>query len=100
MSRWFKRNLGDAMLATEQLERIRGVFLAGYEKAGTPAEMALFYRHESEGRLHCELIVYFPPAAHAVAEAVAAIPCAPPAPSGLALLAGCDAAWSRLFPEQ
>lgn len=98
MSVWFSKNLGDAMLAGEPLEQIKTVFLSAYERAENADEMALFFRHESEGRLHCEVKVYFTPASAFVAQAVDAIPCSKPSPDGLDLLAGSEASWSVLFP--
>ena len=62
--------------------------------------MAVFTRPESEGRLHCEVIAYFSPAAHEVAEIVEAEPCAKPARAGLGLLAGDPSCWLLLFPDQ
>ena len=59
--------------------------------------MAIFIRHESEGRLHCKVNAYFSPAAGAVAEAVGARPCSKPAPDGLGLLAGAKESWALLF---
>src|SRR5690554_2966387 len=67
MKPWYFRNLGDAMLAGEALGDIEARFLAAYVKAGRPPGMALFSRHESEGRLHCEVVLYLSPAAAAVA---------------------------------
>jgi hypothetical protein len=61
--------------------------------------MAVFTRPESEGRLHCEVIVYFSPAAQQVAMAFGAEPCEKPARDGLGLLAGDSGCWSVLFPE-
>ena len=61
--------------------------------------MAVFTRLEAEGRLHCEVIAYFSPAAHEVAKAFEADPCAKPAQSGLGLLAGDQGSWLALFPE-
>jgi len=98
MSVWFTKNLGDAMLAGESLEQIKTLFLSAYEQSGNADEMALFFRHESEGRLHCEVKIYFPPASAFVAQAVDAIPCNKPSPDGLGLLAGSEASWSVLFP--
>ena len=43
-----------------------------------PSEMAVFTRPESEGRLHCEVVAYFSPAAGEVAKAFDAIPCGRP----------------------
>jgi hypothetical protein len=98
MGVWFTKNLGDAMLAGESLEQIKTLFLSAYEQSAHAEEMALFFRHESEGRLHCEVKVYFPPASASVAEAVDATPCKKPSPDGLGLLAGSEACWSVLFP--
>ena len=100
MSVWFTRNLGDAMLAQEPLDRIHDLFLPAYEQADGSKEMAVFIRHESEGRLHCEVKVYFSPASVAVARAVDAEPCARPSPDGLGLLVGSEDSWSALFPER
>ena len=97
MSIWFTCNLGDAMLAAESLGHIKALFLSEYEKANSSKEMAVFFRHESEGRLHCEVKVYFTPATVVVAEAVDAIPCKKPSSDGLGLLAGSEESWSVFF---
>jgi hypothetical protein len=80
MTCWYTKNLGDAMLAGVELDTIEAL----------ARELALadavFTRHEAEGRLHCELVVYFAPAAAQLAEAVAARPCRPPATAGLSVL--------------
>lgn len=95
---WFESNLGDAMLAGESLDHIKALFLSEYEKANRATDMAVFVRHESEGRLHCEVKVYFSPASRVVAEAVDAIPCKKPSTDGLGLLAGSQESWSVFFP--
>ena len=97
MSEWFTSNLGDAMLAGEALEHIKTLFMSAYAKSNGSNEMAIFVRHESEGRLHCEVLVYFSPATAHVAEAVGALACNKPTPLGLGLLAGSEDAWSILF---
>ena len=99
MNTWFSKSLGDGMLAWEPLGRMEELFLAEYAKAGSPREMAVFIRHESEGRLHCEVMAYFSPAAAAVAGALDADPCASPSPDDLSLLAGAEESWRVLFPE-
>ena len=96
---WYAKDLGDATLADEALARIEALFSAAHEAAGRPADMAVFVRHESAGRLHCTVMVHFPPAAAAVARAVSAVAGPSPSPAGLGLLAGESAAWSVLFPE-
>ena len=50
--------------------------------------MAVFVRSVSEGRLHCEVIAYFSPAAADVAKTFDGQPCPKPAREGLGLLAG------------
>ncbi len=62
-------------------------------------DMAVFTRPESEGRLYCEVIAYFSPAAASVAKAFDAEPCLKPERTGLGLLAGDQNCWSVLFPE-
>ena len=99
MSFWFTINLGDAMLAEEPLSRIKELFLAEYVQSNSPKEMAVFIRHESEGRLHCEVKVYFSPASALVAKAVDAVACNKPSPADLGLLAGSEDSWSILFPK-
>jgi len=96
---WFSLNLGDAMLADEPLGRIEELFRSMRQAAGGPKEMALFIRHESEGRLHCEVKVYFSPASASVARSVLAKPCRRPSPDGLSLLEGSKSSWLLLFPS-
>jgi hypothetical protein len=98
MSVWFKKNLGDAMLAWESLDQIEGLFLLAYGKANSPKEVAVFIRHESEGRLHCEVKAYFSPDSVIVAREVDADPCGRPSRVGLSLLVGSADSWRALFP--
>ncbi len=100
MNCWFTSNLGDAMLAGEPLEHIKELFLAEYEAGNISKDHALFVRHESEGRLHCEVKVYFSPATVIVAKAVNATACNKPCPDGLSLLTGSEESWSVLFPRK
>lgn len=88
VSNWFVSNLGDAMLAQDALVDIQRRFDAAWRRAGRPQDMGLFVRHVSEGRLHCEVLVYFSPAAAVVARECDAEPCAPPAREGLDRLGG------------
>ncbi len=95
---WHNKNLGDALLAFELLHQIETQFQAEFNAADQPEEMALFIRHVSEGRLHCEVWVYFSPRASHLAQLQSARPCARPASQGLGLLAGPDGCWKKLFP--
>ena len=99
MNHWYSLNLGDGIMASTPSDEIRERFLRSFTDAGSPPEMAVFTRPESEGRLHCEVIAYFSPAAVRVAEAFDAQPCGKPVRTGLGLLAGDEQSWSVLFPE-
>ncbi len=99
MENWYSLSLGDGIMAAMPTAEIEEVFLKSYVAAGKPAEMAVFTRPESEGRLHCEVFAYFSPAAASVAETFDAEPCVKPVRAGLGLLAGDERAWSVLFPE-
>ena len=99
MKSWYRVSLGDGMMAPTPMAEIEEAFLRLFASAGNPSEMAVFTRPESEGRLHCEVIAYFSPAAQPVAEAFDAESCEKPARVGLGLLAGGEESWSVLFPE-
>jgi hypothetical protein len=99
MNNWYSLSLGDGMMAPTPASEIEAAFLQAFAAAGQPPEMAVFSRPESEGRLHCEVVAYFSPAAAAVAEAFDAEPCAKPVRTGLGLLAGDERSWPVLFPE-
>lgn len=81
------------------LDEIKAAFRPLFVAAGEPSDMAVFTRLESEGRLHCEVIAYFTPAASELAAAFEAQPCDKPARGGLGLLTGHEASLSVLFPE-
>lgn len=98
MSAWFTKNLGDAMLAGEALDQIEKLFISVYGKSKIPEEVAVFIRHESEGRLHCEVKACFSPGAVIVARKVDADPCERPSQDGLGLLIGAEDAWQGFFP--
>lgn len=99
MNHWYSISLGDGMMAATPSDEIETVFQRSFTAAGMPLDMAVFTRSESEGRLHCEVMAYFSPAAVDVAKAFGAQPCVKPERSGLGLLAGDEQVWSFLFPE-
>ena len=99
MSRWHSISLGDGIMAATPSAEIKKLFQQFFTSAGMPAEMAVFTRSESEGRLHCEVIAYFSPAAEELAKTLSAQPCIKPERAGLGLLAGDGQSWSMLFPE-
>ena len=87
------------MVAAQPSDEIREAFLPLFDAAGNPTDMAIFTRNDSEGRLHCEVFVYFSPAAAEVAKAFDAKSCERPLKNGLDLLAGDKDCWLILFPE-
>ncbi len=99
MNDWFLKNLGDPILAHDQQEQIKQLLLSVYARSNRPTEMAAFIRHESEGRLHCELKIYFSPMFVSVAREVDAQPCEKPAPDGMSILVGAQESWGILFPD-
>jgi len=94
---WYSVSLGDGIMAGTPSAEIEATFFEEFTAAGEPLEMAVFTRPESEGRLYCEVIAYFSPAAANVAKAFDALPCEKPARLGLGLLAGDERCWSVLF---
>jgi hypothetical protein len=96
MSTWFYKPLGDEMTADAPKDEIRAAFLAEFEASGRPVDMAVFTRSTS-GELHCEVTVYFSPAAGEIAQGFDAKPCDLPMKQGLELLAGSESSWARLF---
>lgn len=100
MQDWFCKNLGDPMLAGDALEQIKDIFQQAYRTSEATTEMAIFIRHESEGRLQCDIILYFSPAAVDVACSVDASRCDRPSLHDLGLFAGSDAAWFLLHDKK
>lgn len=98
MPTWFSQSLGDGVMAFEPKESLRAQFERLFDAAGKPIDMAVFTRHELEGRLQCEAIAYFSPAAAALARQVGARPCDRPTTHDLDLLAGDEGCWTVLFP--
>ena len=99
MDTWYSVSLGDGMWAPAMFPQIEEIFRPQFDRAGKPVEMAVFTRSETEGRLHCEVIAYFSPAAGEVAKSFDAEPCEKPSREGLSLLAGDLNCWAAIFPE-
>lgn len=100
MNTWFSKQLGDGILAFEPKDRIEALFAPLFAAAARPVEMAVFTRHELEGRLQCEVVAYFSPAAQAIARRMDAQACEKPLRAELDLLAGEPGCWAVLFPER
>lgn len=99
MQSWLKVNLGDALLASEKLTQIEQQISKKYQDSNAAKEIAAFIRHESEGCLHCQVIVYFPPEASVIAKTFNATSCAKPSFFDLSLLAGNEESWRIYFPK-
>lgn len=99
MQTWFSQPLGDGVWAFAPKEDIRERFEPLFAAANRPVDMAVFTRHELEGRLQCEVVAYFSPAAARLALALGAQPCDAPTHHDLDLLAGDAACWAVLFPD-
>ena len=102
MKTWYVKNLGDAMLANESVDRIKQIFSSCYLSSNStnfPDKVAVFIRHESEHHLHCEAIVYLSPESNKVANKIKASKCIKPSPNDLHLLAGSPNSYKLLFSE-
>ncbi len=97
MAAWFAKNLGDAMLAWDSLDRIETLYTSWYGRVDGHEDVAVFIRHESEGRLHCEVMAYFSPEAFLLAAALDAAPCERPSKHDLSLHVGPGDVWETLF---
>lgn len=100
MATWFSKQLGDGILAYESKDQIQAMFATLFAAAARPADMAVFTRHELEGRLQCEVVAYFSPSAKIIARQMDAQACEKPARTELDLLVGEPACWTILFPER
>lgn len=100
MATWFSKQLGDGILAYESKDQIQAMFPTLFAAAARPVDMAVFTRHELEGRLQCEVVAYFSPAAEVIARQMDAQACEKPARIELDLLVGEPACWVVLFPER
>jgi len=97
MTAWFAKNLGDAMLAWDSLDRIETLYASLYGGADSHQNAAVFIRHESEGRLHCEAMAYFSPDTFLLAATLDAAPCKRPSQHDLSLHLGPGDSWQTLF---
>jgi len=84
--RWYRLDLGDALLAGDALEDIRRQSQATFERVGAPPGWAVCAAHIS-GDLHCRTQVFFSPAAAELARGLGARRCHE-LPESLELLVG------------
>lgn len=87
--RWYRLDLGDALLAEIEIAEIQEQARAEFERLGRPPDWAVYLAHVS-GDLHCSAQLFFSPAAAAMARGLHARPCVAPASKDRGLLAGRD----------
>lgn len=85
------------MLAGDALDQIKLLYSLTYRHPNVHPDAAVFIRHESAGRLHCEVIAYFSPNTANFANDMGATPCRIPTKSDLSLFAGSESSWHTLF---
>jgi hypothetical protein len=98
LSSWSSLSLGDAVTAVMAGAALEDQSRAMFAALGQPADFAVFRRLETAS-LHCEVTLYFSPAAAAIASRSGAHPCARPARHGLELVVGDARAWATLFAQ-
>jgi len=87
MTTWFRKELGDAVMAAPALETLKEQHAAMYGNAATDAPQ-VYVRYDASGGLHCEVTVYFSPDAESLAKLFHAEPCAAPSMIGTSLITG------------
>ncbi|MEH6387489.1 hypothetical protein [Pseudomonas profundi] len=95
---WHVLNVGDPLLADERLGLVLNAVSAACLKEEV-RDLALFQRLESEGRLHCELKLYFSPGLDETARSFGARPCGVPRVHDLSYVAGSKQAAQRLLSQ-
>jgi len=81
MAGWHKLDLGDAILAQAELQRIGEQVLR--DRALREGSTAVYVRHDTVASLHCHVTVFFGPDTGELARRLGATPCAPPPSDGL-----------------
>ncbi|NJD30594.1 MAG: hypothetical protein FIB04_01745 [Gammaproteobacteria bacterium] len=97
MTKWHTLSLGDAATAQVPLMHLQEEFEEEFAAGDRAPDAAVFVRYESEGRLHCEAVVFIAPGAAVLAERFGARPCARPARAGLDLVAGDERCWDVIW---
>jgi hypothetical protein len=97
LSSWFSLPLGDAVSAVVAAAAVEDQARAMFAELGEPPGFAVFRSLDTRASLHCEVTLYFSPAAAPVANRNGARPCARPPRHGLELIVGDARAWAALF---
>jgi hypothetical protein len=87
MYKWFKVNLGDAMLATRALAELEVQLSNIYAADDKPTNMLAVYHHASKG-MHCSVIVYLTATFQRSVLLKSAISCEVPLMADMGFLAG------------
>lgn len=88
MQSWYAIDLGDALLAGPDFDDLEVQLTEIYERAGKPAGLAAYYRHETTAGLYCSVLIYLSPDFAPYAIELDATPCPEPEQAGLSLLVG------------
>ena len=88
MNTWFRKSLGDAVMAAPELEALKEQFATTYQQQPDCDHAAIFVHYDSGNHLHCEVTVYFSPDAVSLALSVGAQTCKQPPATILSLLCG------------
>ncbi len=97
MSKWHTLSLGDAATAQVPLARLQEEFDEEFVPGRRAPDAAVFVRYESEGRLHCEAVVFIAPGAAMLAQRLGGRPCVRPPRDNLDLVAGDERCWDAIF---
>lgn len=84
---WYVVDLGDAITADVQLERLKIHLEKSYQSMDHLLPVAAYYRYESQG-LHCHTMLYLTASFQQVADISQAELCMAPTSQGLMFLAG------------
>ncbi|MBD1577127.1 MULTISPECIES: hypothetical protein [Vibrio] len=85
MSSWYQKNLGEALMAIPEFEALK-TQVAKLKAEHSGAVVDLYYRHQSNGQLHCDLMVYLYSDNKRIMNEIQAKVCAKPSQSGLSRL--------------
>lgn len=97
MKTWFKKQLGDGILAHSPCMEIKDAFEKEYYPTKHISEMAVFIQQNSNTQLHCEVTACFSPATADLARVFNAELCNRPLPENLSLLAGEEESWKLIY---
>lgn len=88
MNSWYELELGDAIIAQAEMERIRESYLRFKTTTGGNNIGTVHLQYRTFASLHCKVTAFFSPDASAFARHMGATACLAPSPQGLELFLG------------